>query len=112
MSLSHRFHSEERAASVAPSSEAASEQPAPAAVRTMATVILATTLSALIALSARSASSQSPPSEPFALQHVATLGSTDTPWLRSNAYLNQPWGLGADRDGIWDRAGGGAGPGR
>jgi len=49
----------------------------------------------------RPVASQAPGPSPFALQHIATLGTTGTPWLRSNATLNQPWGLGADRDGVW-----------
>ncbi len=37
----------------------------------------------------------------LAFPHRATLGQTGLPWLRSNALLNQPWGLAGDREGVW-----------
>lgn len=44
---------------------------------------------------------------PIAYQHVATLGQTGQPYRRSDANLNQPTGLGADRDGVWIATGAG-----
>ncbi|HQZ71867.1 MAG TPA: NHL repeat-containing protein, partial [Anaerolineae bacterium] len=38
---------------------------------------------------------------PIAYPHVATIGQTGQPYRRSDANLNQPVGLGADRDGVW-----------
>ncbi len=37
----------------------------------------------------------------LALAYSATLGQAGVPWQRTNAYLNQPWAVAGDRDGIW-----------
>ncbi len=39
--------------------------------------------------------------EYLAYAYSSTVGTTSRPWLRSNAYLNQPWGVGADVVGVW-----------
>ncbi len=48
-------------------------------------------------------SSAQPPAGavPIAYRYVAILGQTGLPWQRSNAYLNQPWGIVGDGDGVW-----------
>jgi hypothetical protein len=50
---------------------------------------------------ARPAGSQAVPEASIAFAYESTFGETGTPWQRSDAYLNQPWGIGADGDGIW-----------
>ena len=61
---------------------------------------------ALFALS-RASGAQPARDSPVAYGHVATLGQTGVPWQRTNAYLNQPWGIDGDRDGVWVANGGG-----
>src|SRR5690349_19088120 len=58
-------------------------------------------LVALPAVAGARASRAQPAGTAVAYGYAATLGRTDTPWQRSNAYLDQPAGLGADRDGVW-----------
>lgn len=52
-------------------------------------------------LSSRGAATQGQPVSTFALAYSDTVGTTDMPWQRSGAHLNQPWGIGTDQDGVW-----------
>ncbi len=45
--------------------------------------------------------SQSGTSAPIAFAYEFTFGETGAPWRRTDIYLNQPWGIGADGAGIW-----------
>jgi Mg-chelatase subunit ChlD/sugar lactone lactonase YvrE len=38
---------------------------------------------------------------PVPIVYSGTVGTTEVPWLRSGAYLDQPWGVGDDPDGVW-----------
>jgi uncharacterized protein YegL len=53
------------------------------------------------ALGSRSVAAPAAPPPAFALGHTGTLGESGVPWLRSAAQLDQPWGVGADGDGVW-----------
>jgi sugar lactone lactonase YvrE/uncharacterized protein YegL len=68
------------------------------APRRLAVVLLVAGVA--LAMGARALLAQ-PAASALAYAFAATFGTSDTPWQRSNAFLNQPWGLGADRDGVW-----------
>ncbi|MFQ5459642.1 MAG: hypothetical protein ACE5EL_02495 [Anaerolineae bacterium] len=71
------------------------------------TVVIAASVAALGAGLAASAMSRAK-AEPrataqadlLAYAYAETLGTTGSPWPRSNAFLNQPLGIGADRCGL------------
>ncbi len=46
-------------------------------------------------------SAQTAPEAPIAYGFSATFGQTGFPWQRGSAQLNQPWGIGGDREGVW-----------
>ncbi len=54
-----------------------------------------------LAAAGRSTAQQPPPTTALAYRYVTTLGQTGIPWQRSNAYLNQPWGIVGEADGVW-----------
>ncbi len=85
---------------------------APLRPRSLRPCAIALTLPALVGIAtAMPRSSESPPAPravaqgivpaPVAYGHAGTLGSTGIPWQRSSTYLDQPWGIGADGDGVW-----------
>ncbi len=62
---------------------------------------LAVTSLAILARPSGSGAQPGGADQPVALGYSTTLGQSGQPWQRSNAYLNQPWGVGGDRDGVW-----------
>ncbi len=66
--------------------------------RRRSALALAATLALTLTLSRPTAAQDD---DPLAFVYSDTIGTTGLGWERSNAYLAEPWGLGADGDGVW-----------